>query len=339
MSLILMNDTVISSRIRLARNIRNLPLPYKLRETYSAEASGFFGKLVSDMRKLGFRVRCINEMTETERLSLIERHLISRDLSPESRFSAVALNETDDISVMINEEDHIRSQCIMEGLRLNRAYERLNVLDDFFIKHYDIAFDDRYGFLTRCLTNAGTGMRASVMVFLPALTITGEIRGVFEKLEGESITVRGAYGEGTKAVSYLYQISNRHTLGLTEDEIIRSVSEAVSLVAEQEKRCSERLLASDTLALKDRIMRSLGTLLYACTLSLSEFITCFCNVKMGVGIGYIELVSDNRFNAMIDKAQDATLSLISGYPPDSEEIKEVRAEKVSKWLKESLKIE
>lgn len=131
MSLILMNDTVISSRIRLARNIRDLPLPYKLRETYSAEASGFFGKLVSDMRKLGFRVRCINEMTETERLSLIERHLISRDLSPESRFSAVALNETDDISVMINEEDHIRSQCIMEGLRLNRAYERLNVLDDF----------------------------------------------------------------------------------------------------------------------------------------------------------------------------------------------------------------
>lgn len=340
MSLILLNDTVISSRIRLARNICDLPLPYKLHNEYSDEAVAFLNEVFSELRRNGtFNIRIINKLSEIERLSLVERHLISKDLNGSSWCSAVAVNDSEDISVMFNEEDHIRSQCILEGLRLNRAYARLSELDDKFIRKFDIAFDDRYGFLTRCLTNVGTGMRASVMVFLPALTVTGSIKNIFESLASEGITVRGAYGEGTKAVSFLYQISNRFSIGMTEQEIIKNVTDAVRFVAEQEKRCVERLLQSNTLKLKDRIMRSLGILLYACSLDLSEFITCFCDVKMGVGLGYIELKKDAGFNAIIDKAQSATLSLNSGIPMNSDELNEERAKCVGKWIKECLGIE
>jgi protein arginine kinase len=219
------------------------------------------------------------------------------------------------ISVMVNEEDHIRAQCIHDGLSLNYALGYLNAVDDLIIRGVDVAVSPDYGFLTGCLTNAGTGLRASVMVFLPALCVIGGAAALAERKSMRDITIRGAYGEGSEATSYLFQISNRITMGKTESELIHGVYRAIEDVAYLEAAARDRLLKSGEV--RSAVTNSYRALTSRNPLGLNEFITHFSNFKLGVGLGYYDVNNLIRLNKLIDEMQTATLIVKYNLRPEN----------------------
>ena len=226
------DNTVLSSRVRLARNVAGLPFPHKL----ESEAAFGFMKKVSDLLKNTdrFSLYLMSRLDDLRKKALVERHLISPDLTKNSRCGAVMINADESVAVMLNEEDHIREQSIVKGFDISGAYERVRRVDDRIISGVSLAYDDALGFLTSCPTNVGTGMRASVMMFLPALTRSGKMPSLVKALTAKKMTVRGIYGEGSENSGYLYQISNKISLGYGEEEILRSVNAAAVRLCEFE---------------------------------------------------------------------------------------------------------
>ncbi|MEG1710813.1 MAG: ATP--guanido phosphotransferase [Clostridia bacterium] len=330
---ILKNDNIMSSRIRLARNVADYPMPKILRRGETEDSMQFMREISSVYTEQeGFKLFLMNRLSQNEQLSLIERHLISPNLDCNSPYSALILNQQQDISIMLNEEDHIRSQCIMDGFRLNAAYERLDELDNKLIKGMNIAYDKRFGFLTSCLTNVGTGLRASVMMFLPALERLGRISEVFKRCASNGITARGTYGEGSVATGFLYQISNRYSIGRTEMQLIGEVSDAVEYILIEEERARDELVRGRITKLKDDILRSKGIALSAYTLSAKEFIELFCYIKLGIGLGYIAVSNVNEFNRLLCNTQPYTTKLIADKDLNDEETDIFRADYVRRKL-------
>ena len=299
----MIKNIVVSSRIRLARNVSALPFPHKL----DAERAFGFVKKVHDVLQTTekFDMRFISQMDEVEKRAYLERHLISLDLLQNNRLGAVMVNKDESLSIMLNEEDHIREQSIVKGLDLTKAYKKIRRIDDKIISQVELAYDDHFGFLTSCPTNVGTGMRASVMMFLPALSRTGRISALIEALEKRKMTVRGIYGEGSSSSGYMYQISNRTSLGYSEEDIIESVHKSVISVCQLENKEREVLFNTNKTAYTDRIMRSKGILTNAYILSTKEFFERFADVKTGVALGIIEC-------ADVEKLDDFLVDVLPG---------------------------
>ena len=221
------DDVVVSTRIRFARNVKGLPFPKRLsgqEEIYSVLMKGV-KEACDELFKTKFYKMC--DIDELLAQSYVEKHLISNDLVKNVNFGALAVNEDEDISVMINEEDHIREQCVTEGFDLDGAYKKLLRVDEKIAEKLDIAFDPKFGYLTACPTNLGAAMRASVMVFLPALTLTKKINTLINDLQRLDFTTRGVYGEGSGAQGFMYQISNQATVGKSEEDIIKLVKKTI----------------------------------------------------------------------------------------------------------------
>jgi len=307
-------DIVISSRIRLARNVTGYPLPDKIDIAGAREIDEKVALALGD----GFQHISMQSIDAVIRQSLFERHLISQNLLKYSSKGSVFFNKAQHkdylISVMVNEEDHIRAQCIHDGLSLNYAFDCLNAVDNIIIRNIDIAASPLYGFLTGCLTNAGTGLRASVMVFLPALCVIGGVAALTKRKSMRDMTIRGAYGEGSEATSYLFQISNRSTMGKTEDELISEVYGAMEDIAFLEAGARDSLLRNGEV--RGTVTNSFKRLTNQCELGLNEFITHFSNFKLGVGLGYYNVNNLTRLNKMIDEMQTATLIVRFGINPD-----------------------
>ena len=233
------DKTVISTRVRLARNLEGYPFPSHLKD--EKQAKEIIRLVTSGLSRLDdFRLYYMDGISEAEALSLKENHLISPNLIKNKRYSAALINREDSVSIMINEEDHLREHCIVKGLDLKLAYETMSEIDNRISNSMKFAYDEQLGFLTACPTNLGTGLRASVMVFLPALSINGLMPKVIKSLSRLGLTVRGIYGEGSQAEGYVYQISNEVTLGLSEGFIISQVQEVVEKVCaleEADKLC------------------------------------------------------------------------------------------------------
>ena len=228
------DKTVISTRVRLARNLEGYPFPSHLKD--EKQAKEIIRLVTSGLSRLDdFRLYYMDGISEAEALSLKENHLISPNLIKNKRYSAALINREDSVSIMINEEDHLREQCIVKGLDLKLAYETMSEIDNRISNSMKFAYDEQLGFLTACPTNLGTGLRASVMVFLPALSINGLMPKVIKSLSRLGLTVRGIYGEGSQAEGYVYQISNEVTLGLSEGFIISQVQEVVEKVCALEE--------------------------------------------------------------------------------------------------------
>ena len=328
------SDVVISSRIRLARNIARFP---------------FLGKADESDRRRIFRVLadCIAEThpdsdtllmdidtaEELDRQVLVERHLISRQHADGEGTRGVAICRGERRAVMINEEDHLRMQVLRSGLQIAALYEEIDELDTLLEQHVDYAFDERFGYLTACPTNVGTGMRVSVMLHLPALKLTNQIENMLRAAKDMRLAVRGLYGEGTDATGDFFQVSNQVTLGKCEEEIIDAFGNSIiPKIVSYELAARDVLLKERADVLDDKVWRAYGTLEHARTISSDESLFLLSHVRMGVSMGRCADLDLGRVNEMFIRTQSAHLQKLSGRRLDGVERGVARAD----YLREAL---
>ncbi len=323
-------DVVISSRIRLARNAEGIPFPSKLNDE---RAYSLIMKSAEETARDAFKFKFYQmaHLSDVDRKAIFERHLISRELAVNTKNGAVIISDNEDTSIMINEEDHYRIQTINKGFGLSDAYNRAVEYDKLLAGKIKLAYSEKLGYLTSCPTNVGTGLRASVMLFLPALTLSGKMSGLINSIQQMSLTVRGVYGEGSKAEGYTYQISNQVSLGQSEQEIIENVIKVVDAVCDAEIKERKTLQSEEGIKLTDKIMRAYGTLTNACLLTSAELLECASYVKLGTFYGLIKL--DGDINGLIISSQPANLIKLAGKNLNAGERDVFRAETVKKALK------
>ena len=328
------NTVIMSSRIRLARCLSNYPFPHKMSQ---AQGYSVMNEVASVVKPLGeYKLYTMQDLPALDAEVMQEKHLISKNLLNNTDFGAVILSADQSVSIMINEEDHIRAQCFLKGLALDKAYQTLSAIDDKIIENLDVAFDLTYGFLNSCITNIGTGMRASVMMFLPALTISGRIDSVISMLKNQGLTVRGVFGEGSEASSYMYQISNARSLGVNEKEIIAKVTQLAMKVSSLEIEEREKLARENPIELRDRVYRAYGVLTNAFIISAEEFMKCVGEVKMEISLGFIRLKDNSLIDKLLFDALPSSLTKLAGEEALGEtEEKITRAKFVAKTLQNS----
>ncbi|NGZ78105.1 protein arginine kinase [Saccharibacillus alkalitolerans] len=284
------SDIVISSRVRIARNLRSLPFPLVASEEQAEQVrQTVIGAAEQASEALGpLQPVRLDELSEVDRQVLVEKHLVSPALANESQEAAVVLSADESLSIMVNEEDHLRIQCLYPGFQVKEAWERATSVDDVLEAYIDYAFDDRRGYLTSCPTNVGTGLRASVMIHLPALVMTHQIGRVLNAVSQVGLTVRGIYGEGSEAQGNLFQISNQITLGQSEKEIVDNLEGIVGQIIEYERQARSRLVSESKIRLYDRVMRSYGILTHAAIMDGKEAAQRLSDVRLGVDLGWID---------------------------------------------------
>lgn len=327
-------DVIVSTRVRLARNLRGYPFPAKLdldgRQTVNELVRNAVQNGNSAIRDR-FQYIEMEKLTEPEAVSLVERHLISPEFASEREGRALLLMDDESVSIMINEEDHVRLQVMQQGLSLSQAYEMADKLDTLLDESLSFAFDDRLGFLTQCPTNLGTGMRASLMLHLPALQESGAMNRIAMNLSKLGLTIRGIYGEGTSPKGAMYQLSNQVTLGLSEQAAIDNLKDiAMQLVAQERSARDSMARHIETL---DAVGRSMGILQNARILTNDEFMKLISNVRLGIGMGVIKDVSFDTINALTIEAQPATLMKEAGKTLTPAERDERRAQLVKEKLR------
>ncbi len=282
------NDIIVSSRVRLARNLANMTFPARMDETALKELTG---KVKAALEQIaaqgGVRLKFIfmDDIPENEIYAMVERHVISPNFARNFHNRAIAISEDESISIMIGEEDHIRIQVTLPGDNLDTAYKMADQIDTALAEILPIAFSETLGFLTECPTNIGTGLRASVMLHLPVCESRGVINSISETASKIGLTIRGMYGEGSKAVASLYQISNQITLGISEKNAIENLKVIAEQIVEREKQ--NRMLL-ERAELEDTVMRAYGTLKYAKLISTEEFMKLISLIKLGLSEGIIE---------------------------------------------------
>lgn len=296
------SDVVVSTRIRFARNISG--------HKFNSIATNEDREKVLDIFKNNnvvpeLKFIRLSDLDELMQNSLVEKHVISRDiLNVES--AGILLNADEDVCVMINEEDHVRIQAMNPGLELEKTLKTAEDIDNKIAEKVEYAYSDLYGYLTTCPTNVGTGLRASVMLHLPALRITGRIGRVLDVVNKVNLDVRGVYGEGTEAIGDMYQVSNKVSLGVTNQEIISSVKSIVNKIIEQERNAREYLMTRG-IDFEDRVCRDYGILTSARKLSYDECAKLVSMVKLGVDLGIIKEIDSRKVNEISIATKPATL--------------------------------
>jgi len=307
------SDIVVSSRIRLARNVADFPFMRKCTGLDRAAIERTLRERIERIESWdSVSYIDVNSLDEVDRQFLVERQLISRELAEADGSRGVLVDSNEQFSVMINEEDHLRIQVMNSGLDLQAAWERINRIDDQIEKHVTYAFHDRLGYLTACPTNVGTGMRVSVMLHMPALVLTRHLERVFRSLHRISLAVRGLYGEGSQAMGDFYQISNQITLGKSEEELIAQVSEVAQMLIEYERKARDYLVENGLKELHDRVSRAYGVLCTAQTISSEETMSLLSSVRMGINLGLIRDVEIPTVNKLFIHTQPAHLQKIRG---------------------------
>lgn len=277
-------DVVISSRVRLARNLRTMPFPHR---ASGAQLDAILDQAVK--AAAGYPLTLINleGQNQIDRLALVEKHLISPQHADHPQHRAVLLRQDEAVSVMINEEDHLRIQTILPGLQLAAAWRLADEVDDIFEATLQYAFDEHKGYLTSCPTNVGTGMRASVMLHLPALIMIDQARKVLSVLTHLGFSVRGLYGEGSESHGGIFQVSNQVTLGQSEEETVNKLMSACRQVIDHERAARQALLGEPRVQLEDRLWRSFGVLANCRLLSSEEALRLLSDVRLGIDLGII----------------------------------------------------
>ena len=329
-----MSDIVISSRIRLARNLAAYPF---LTRADSAQRQEILDIVIGAIKNLKLKSEIfffdVDKANDLDRQVLVERHLISRQHAEGNGCRGLAVSPPETVAMMVNEEDHLRIQVLRSGFQLNEAWEEINEIDDQLAAELEFAFHPRYGYLTACPTNLGTGIRVSVMLHLPALKLTGEIEKVFQAGKDLKLAVRGLYGEHTEAAGDFYQISNQTTLGRTElDYIDDFKNEIIPKIVDYEKRARKHLTEKKSVALDDAIYRAYGLLGNARTMSSQETMLLLSHLRMGVHLGYLNDIDLKVINELFIKTQPAHLQKIEGRILDGEERSILRAELIRRRL-------
>ncbi|HHV07422.1 MAG TPA: protein arginine kinase [Firmicutes bacterium] len=307
------SDVVISTRIRLARNLADLPFP-------STASSEELGQALTRLRQASehlpeakrYQLLEMDRLSSLEQQILIEKHLVSREHTKEPKQRALVLRDDEAVSIMINEEDHERLQVLMPGLNLDKAWELANRLDDSLEQHLEYAFDDKLGFLTSCPTNLGSGLRASVMLHLPALVLLKQASQVFGTLAQFGLVVRGLYGEGTQALGNFFQISNQLTLNHSEEELIQNLQALSGQVIEQERAARGRLYEELGDRLLDMVWRAYGVLTNARLLTSEEAMRLLSDVRLGVNLNLLSQVNLVNLNKLLVITRPGFIQRVAG---------------------------
>lgn len=329
------SEIVISSRIRIARNLRRQPFPMLATNQQSREVLEQLTAVAgsTDLQQAGtFDTFILSELSELEKRVLVEKHLISPNLASESRAGALILSDSESVSIMINEEDHLRIQCLYPGFQIKEAWTLASQIDDIFEAQVDYAFDEQRGYLTSCPTNVGTGIRASVMMHLPALVLTKQINRILSAITQVGLAVRGIYGEGSEAVGNLFQISNQITLGQSEDEIIDNLYSVARQIIEHEKAARERLMAESKVRIEDRVRRSYGILSHAAIMDSKEAAQRLSDLRLGIDLGLIESLGPQVMNELMVLMQPGFLQQVFEEKLNAEERDVRRAELIRRYL-------
>jgi protein arginine kinase len=330
------SDVVLSSRVRLARNVADYPFLSRASERQLQELEEMLHERVMDCgieRELSYHR--LDELEPLLRELLMERHLISRDHAEADWVRGVAFDPDERISIMVNEEDHLRLQVVRGGLRIKEVWDEADELDDLLARKIPFAFSDKYGYLTACPTNVGTGMRASAMLHLPGLVMTRGLDRVMHMAEDQEITMRGLFGEGTQGSGDFYQFSNAVSLGMTEEDLVRSVSEMSVRVAEMERDTRESLLHNHPDELCQRVNKGLELLVSASTISSEEALQLLSQVRLGVETGIIDGVPLKQLNQLFLLTLPAHLQTMEGRKLGGTRRNELRAEYVKHTLSKS----
>lgn len=319
------SDIVLSTRIRLARNLKDHRFPI----AFSAEDAGQITNAVSKaVLSTGRPYSSIKmaDLTALERQVLVEKHLVSPQLIDPKRHGSVVLSEDETISIMVNEEDHIRIQCIYPGLQIREAYEQANEVDNELEKKLNYAFDEEFGYLTSCPSNTGTGMRASVMMHLPALTMTKQIERIVPAITRLGMIVRGSYGEGSEALGNIYQVSNQTTLGKSEEEMLGDLENITKRLLSHERKSREILLSKSRVHVENKVFRSLGVITHARILPSAEAARCLSDVRLGIDLGIIQNIDMSILNELMIFMQPGFLQEYAGTELTSEQRDVFRAQ-------------
>jgi len=326
-------DVVVSCRVRLARNVAGFPFLTRADDEKRKEIEHYVKeKLQKTQVGQTTNYWDLQELSQVDRQLLVERHLISRDHAFGRGPRGVAFGPDEKVSIMVNEEDHLRIQALRAGLELEEAFRLANEVDNDLEKEIDYAFSSQFGYLTACPTNVGTGLRVSVMLHLPALVITREIDKVFQAVSKINLAVRGLYGEGTQASGDFYQISNQVTLGKSEEEIIENLSSVIPQIVKYERKVRQTLLQSKRLVLEDKIWRAVGVLRFARSISSEETMELLSLVRLGVNLGLIQDIPITTVNELFVLSQPAHLQKIERAQLNSHERDEVRARYIRERL-------
>lgn len=325
-----MSEIVVSSRVRLARNYEDLPFRNKITREQSEEC---VQRTLEALRPLPqpYTFLPLKGMEPNEKKALVEAHLISPDLMEHEDTAAALIRDDEKISVMMNEEDHLRIQGFTLGENLNDAAECAFSIEDVLQESLSFAFDPQWGYLTACPTNAGTGLRASVMLHLPMLTAQKQMGKVNQIAAKLGLTLRGIYGEGSEAQGNLYQLSNQVTLGRTEKEIIDAVAATARQMAEMERIYRHKAEDKDAVAFEDQLFRSYGLLTNARRMSLKEFMQHWSNLRLGASMNKLN-VSLKTCDALLTAAQPAHVQKAAGTPLNDKDVDAYRSELVRNAL-------
>lgn len=322
-------DVVVSTRIRLARNLPQYPFPEGMLPEAKREVCE---KVKEALAAAGesFRFLDMENVPRRDALAMVEHHLISPEFAACKEGTGLFLTDDESLSLMVCEEDHLRMQAMGAGLQPDALYERLDALDTELDRTLHFAFDDRLGYLTQCPTNLGTGMRASVMLHLPALQERGMVQQLANTVSKLGLTIRGLYGEGSRSEGALYQLSNQVSLGISERAAIENLKGIVSQIVREERAAREE--AAKDPAFADRVFRSLGILQNARLLSHDEAMNLLSNLRVGVATGTLDTVSLDTVNALMNDVQPASLMTAERRDMEPAERDAARAELVRKAL-------
>lgn len=317
------SDVVLTTRIRLARNVKGYKFPYNM---IDKERKALLNE-VKEKLKDKCTILELDNIDDVTKKSLVEKHEISKELLQNSS-TAIITDDSKHVVTMVNEEDHFRIQAFANGFDIDKAYENILQADKLIGDNIEYATSKEYGYITACPTCIGTGMRVSVMLHLPGLEKIGLINKIFNEISNLGISIRGIYGENTKGEGSIYQISNQKTLGITEEQIIEQVKQVTHYIVKQERKARELLKSREDV--KDEIMRSLGILKYATQLFKKESMQLLSNIRLGINIGYIEDITLEKIDEIINNIGINTLrkNLKENFAKEEENIR--RAEYVKK---------
>ncbi len=327
------SDVIVSSRIRLARNISNYPFETKCNETKKEEITKLIEEAISG-NKYGIKLLKLKDMDDITINSLIEKRLISPDfIKGKDIAKAILINDEENVCAMIHTDDHISLQVFGAGLELDNLLNLIIELDEFLDEKLKFAFSEKYGFLTACPIEAGTAMKASVMVHVPALQITGNIGKILEIINNFGMNVTGIHGEGSKSEGALYQISNKQTLGISEKEIIKKIKLITDKIIEQE-RIARKYLGKNRLNFEDKLYRDYGILTNCRKISESECKDLLSTLKLGTDLGIIGELTDLKINKLLLYTQDANLQKLLGNKLEGIDLDAKRAEVIKTIINE-----
>lgn len=326
-------DVVVSSRIRFARNLKEFPFITKCTKQ---DLENIEEKVKEIVPSLGYGLHFLKlkDIDDITKMSLVEKHLISPNFAlNKEQTGAIIINDDENISIMVNEEDHLRIQILNSGLDIDNLINLGIEIDEKLQHLLNYAYSEKYGFLTACPTNVGTGLRVSVMVHLPALTKTGNIQKILDIVNNFGMNIRGIYGEGTKSHGNMYQVSNKQTLGISEKEIVKNLKFITEKIIEQE-RLARQILKKEQLELEDTVYRAYGIIANCKKVSSKEARTLLSNVKLGTDLGIIKELNDLKVNKLILYTKPANLQKYLGTKIDEYDRDVKRAEIIKQIIKE-----